>query len=133
MLEKWMSEIGFHSSKHLTKYSLWKKYGFCPAKTSTPERILMLEGKLDPHSWYKSDIQMTPECIPPEKRFKILEKILLASEELSSHEVATALGISTRRSNELLKMWHENEFLSRRLERNGSIARFKYALNLRKV
>lgn len=132
MLEKWMTEIGFYSSKHLTKYSLWKKYGFCPAKTSTPERIFMLEGKLDPRSWYKSNIRMTPECMPPEKRFKMLEKTLLAK-EFSSHEVATALDISTKRSNELLKMWHENGFLSRKLERRGSIAKFKYVFNARKV
>lgn len=133
MLEKWMDEIGFYSSKHLSKYSLWEKFGFCPAKTSTPERMLMLDGKLDPHNWYKSDVQFTPECIPPKKRFKMLEKGSLASKEFSSRDVAVALDISRKRSNELLKMWHENGFLSRRLERYGSVAKFKYAFNLRKV
>lgn len=131
MLEKWMREISFYSSKHLTKYDLWKKYGFCPARTSTPERVLMLEGKLNPHSWYQNSARMTPECMSPEKRFKMLESAF-ASEEFGSNDVATALDISPERSRELLGMWYKSGFLCRRLERRGSIARFKYGLNVRK-
>jgi len=133
MLEKWISEIGFYSSKHLTKYSLWKKYGFCPAKTSTLERISMLEGKMNPCSWYKSNIRITPECVPPNKRFEMLEKTSLTSREFSSHDVAAKLDISRRRSNELLKMWYENGLLSRRLEQKGSVTKFKYNSNVRKA
>ncbi|MCR4335621.1 MAG: hypothetical protein NUV57_03740, partial [archaeon] len=52
-LEKWIKEISFNNSKHTTKYLVWKKFGFCPAKTKIKERYLMLEGKLNPNLFYK--------------------------------------------------------------------------------
>lgn len=51
-LELWMKLIGFNSRKHLTKYLIWKKYGFCPSNTSLPERESMLKGELNPISYY---------------------------------------------------------------------------------
>src|SRR3989344_7917214 len=47
-LEKWMSTIGFNSRKHLTKYLIWKKFGFCPPFTSLFQREQILNSKLDP-------------------------------------------------------------------------------------
>lgn len=32
MLDKWNKLIGFSNSYHLTKFMIWKKYGFCPPK-----------------------------------------------------------------------------------------------------
>ncbi|MFA5176419.1 MAG: LAGLIDADG family homing endonuclease [Candidatus Nanoarchaeia archaeon] len=42
-LQKWMDLIGFNSPKHLTKYEIWKKYGFCPPHTTLNERIKILK------------------------------------------------------------------------------------------
>src|SRR3989339_1705505 len=53
-LELWMKLIGFNSQKHLTKYLIWKKFGFCPPYTSLPEREAILKGDLNPYSFYKS-------------------------------------------------------------------------------
>ncbi len=52
-LELWMKKIGFNSRKHLTKYLVWKKFGFCPPNTTLPERELILKGELDSYSFYK--------------------------------------------------------------------------------
>jgi len=52
-LERWMKKIGFDSPKHLTKYFIWKKFGFCPPYTTLFERQLILKGELDPYSFYQ--------------------------------------------------------------------------------
>lgn len=44
-LEKWISEIGFHNPKHFTKYQIWKEFGHCPKKMTTPEREAVLRGE----------------------------------------------------------------------------------------
>lgn len=49
-LEKWMTYIGSHNIKHLSKYLLWKESGFCPPHTSMPERLCML--RLNPDNFY---------------------------------------------------------------------------------
>lgn len=46
-IDLWMSKIGFNSPKHLTKYLIWKKYGFCPPNTNLLQRKEILNGKLD--------------------------------------------------------------------------------------
>ena len=51
-LNLWMKEIGFNSTKHITKYKIWKKYGFCPSKTNIIERQNILKGKVDINSFY---------------------------------------------------------------------------------
>ena len=53
-LEYWMKSIGFNSRKHLTKYLIWKKSGFCPPYTSLPQREQILNEELDPYSFYKA-------------------------------------------------------------------------------
>jgi hypothetical protein len=52
-LDKWVHEIGFKNPKHLTKYRIWKKFGFCPARTTLKERFEILNGKLSPDNFYK--------------------------------------------------------------------------------
>ena len=52
-LNLWFKEIGFNSTKHLTKYQVWKKFGFCPPKTNILERQKILKGETDINSFYK--------------------------------------------------------------------------------
>lgn len=47
-LEKWMKFIGFNNPVYITKYLIWKQYGFCPPYTNLKERIEILEGFLEP-------------------------------------------------------------------------------------
>ncbi|MBD3312856.1 hypothetical protein GF345_00275 [Candidatus Woesearchaeota archaeon] len=42
-LKKWMKNIGFSSSNHLTKYEVWKKYGFLVPKTDIHRRKSLLK------------------------------------------------------------------------------------------
>ncbi len=37
-IEKWIKEIGFSNSKHITKIQIWKILGYCPPKTTISER-----------------------------------------------------------------------------------------------
>src|SRR3989344_2789468 len=41
-LEKWMKLIGFKNIRQSTKYEIWKKFGFCPAKINLKERLELL-------------------------------------------------------------------------------------------
>ncbi len=52
-LNLWMKKIGFTSTKHLTKYEIWKKYGYCPPNTNIKQRTAILNGKLSIGSFYK--------------------------------------------------------------------------------
>lgn len=45
-LEKWISLIGFHNPVQITRYLVWKEFGFCPPKTNLEQRIKVLEGEL---------------------------------------------------------------------------------------
>jgi len=38
--------------KHLTKYEIGKKYGFCPPNTTILERRNILKGVIDINSYY---------------------------------------------------------------------------------
>lgn len=51
-LKKWMDLIGFNNPKHLTKYQIWKKFGFCPPYTNIIERRKILKGEINPYSYY---------------------------------------------------------------------------------
>lgn len=42
-VNRWLTEIGFKSSKHLTKIEIWKRFGFCPPNTTLAERRQILE------------------------------------------------------------------------------------------
>ena len=46
-LKKWMKFIGFSNEKHLTKYLIWKKFGFCPPNTTLKQRLLILNDKMN--------------------------------------------------------------------------------------
>jgi len=49
---KWFKLISPKNEIHITKYHLWKKFGFCPPKTTLEERKLMLNGKMNPRTFY---------------------------------------------------------------------------------
>lgn len=51
-LRKWIRMIGFKNPKHLTKYLIWKKYGFYPPKISHKQRKKIIEGYLNPEIFY---------------------------------------------------------------------------------
>lgn len=51
-IEKWFKEIGTKSAKHKTKYEVWKKFGFCPPKTTLEERRKMLKNEVNPCDYY---------------------------------------------------------------------------------
>lgn len=47
-LELWMRKIGSQSLTHISKYLIWKEFGFCPPKTTPYIRKDILEGRIDP-------------------------------------------------------------------------------------
>lgn len=47
--------IGSHNPKHITKFKVWRKFGFCPPYTTLEQRKNILDGKLNPNSFYASD------------------------------------------------------------------------------
>jgi len=52
-LIKWAREIGFSSPISETKFSIWKKFGFCPPLTTLKDRIKILNDKIDPINFEK--------------------------------------------------------------------------------
>lgn len=48
-LLRWFELIGFNNPKHATKYSIWKKYRFCPIRITIQQRRDILKNKLDPY------------------------------------------------------------------------------------
>jgi len=43
MLERWMKAIGSSNLKHISKYQVWKKYGYCPPGSNVPERLRLIQ------------------------------------------------------------------------------------------
>jgi hypothetical protein len=46
-LEKWWSLIGSKNPKNITKYLIWKKFGFCPPYTTLEQRQKILKGEIN--------------------------------------------------------------------------------------
>ena len=46
-LNKWMELVGIKNPVKLTRYLIWKKFGFCPPNTTLQQREDILNGKLD--------------------------------------------------------------------------------------
>ena len=53
-LEKWIKVVGIKNPVKLSRYQIWKKFGFCPTHTTLAQRKDILGGKTDPYSIYKS-------------------------------------------------------------------------------
>lgn len=45
---KFMALIGTHNPKHLTKFEMGEKFGFCPPRTTLEQRKQILKGELSP-------------------------------------------------------------------------------------
>lgn len=51
-LERWMNVITPQNPVKVSRYIIWKKYGFCPTNTNYKERTKILKGELDPNLFY---------------------------------------------------------------------------------
>ena len=51
-IDKWMELIGSNNHTKLSRYLIWKKWDFCPPKTTYQQRLDIIKGKLDPHLLY---------------------------------------------------------------------------------
>ena len=49
-LEKWMRLVGMKNNVKLSRYLVWKKFGFCPTNINLKQREDLLNGKLDIYS-----------------------------------------------------------------------------------
>ena len=47
-----INKIGFNNPAQITKYLIWKKFGFCPSYTTLGERKKILKGEISPYSYY---------------------------------------------------------------------------------
>lgn len=45
-VEKWMGIIGSNNPSKLSRYNIWKLFGFCPSRTTYAERVNILKGEL---------------------------------------------------------------------------------------
>ena len=52
-----METIGFNSTKHLTKYKIWKKFSYCPPNTNIQQRKQILGGNINIEGFYKKNDQ----------------------------------------------------------------------------
>ncbi len=52
-IRNWFKELQPSNLKHITKYLIWKKFGFCPPNTSIDQRKQILKNKLSPYNFYK--------------------------------------------------------------------------------
>ena len=51
-VNKWFDLIGSKNPKHITKYLIWKEFGFCPPYTNLEQRKQILKKDLSPYSFY---------------------------------------------------------------------------------
>jgi intein/homing endonuclease len=54
-IKKFFKEIKSSNLKHLTKYLIWKKFGFCPPKTTLSQRKDILKNIIHPYDLYKQE------------------------------------------------------------------------------
>ena len=47
---RWFEIIGSKNPKHITKYKIWKEFGFCPPYTTLEERKQILKKEISPYS-----------------------------------------------------------------------------------
>jgi hypothetical protein len=52
-IEKWFKIIGSSNPRHQTRFLTWKKIGYLPPRTNLNQRKEILNGKLDPKSFYE--------------------------------------------------------------------------------
>lgn len=52
LMMNFLNEIGTKNPVKYSRYLVWKKYGFCPTKTTYTQRLKMVEGSLNPEEFY---------------------------------------------------------------------------------
>lgn len=57
-VEKWMETIGSKNSSRLSRYKIWKKFGFCPPNLTFEERKRILKKDLNPFIFYEPVAQL---------------------------------------------------------------------------
>ena len=50
---KWFKLIGSKNPKHITKYQIWKSFGFCPPYTTLEERKEIIKKEIPPYSFMR--------------------------------------------------------------------------------
>jgi hypothetical protein len=53
-LKRWVKVVGFSNVGKLTRYEIWKRFGFCPTNISLSERVKILNGEIDPNIYRPS-------------------------------------------------------------------------------
>lgn len=61
-IDRWFRGFSMNP-KHISKYLIWKKYGFYPPKLSDVQRKLILLGLLDPYDFYKDAGDRIRTCV----------------------------------------------------------------------
>ena len=51
-VERWFNIIGSNNSKHITKFEVWKRFGFCPPHTTIKQRRIILNKEINPALFY---------------------------------------------------------------------------------
>ena len=51
-VKKWMKLIGSKNPTQISKYAIWKKFGFCPPHTTLEQRKQILKNNLNPSIFY---------------------------------------------------------------------------------
>lgn len=54
-IKKWFEQLNPSNKRHKTKYLIWKKFGFCPPKTTIKQREEILKNNLNPYTLYKQE------------------------------------------------------------------------------
>ena len=52
---KFFKEIGTSNLRHKTRFDIWKRFGFCPPRTTIFQRKDILKNNLDPYDLYKRE------------------------------------------------------------------------------
>lgn len=52
-INTWMKEIGTKNPIQYSRFLVWKKYGFCPPKTTYSQRLKMLGDLIEPSTYYR--------------------------------------------------------------------------------
>jgi len=50
-LIEWINKVSPRNTAKLSRVRVWEKFGFCPPNTTYEERLRILNGKADPHSF----------------------------------------------------------------------------------
>lgn len=48
----WMTQVSPKNTSKTSRFEIWKRFGFCPPKTTYEQRTKILKGELNPHQLY---------------------------------------------------------------------------------